>query len=159
MKAARVALFALGSVLVAAPAFADITAFIGANTTPANRLTTGVAIGASLLVIGFEGEYANTSEDASANAPGLQTGMGSIYLQNPIPIAGIQVYAITGAGLYNESLAGNSTFGAALNVGGGAKIELVSHVRLRIDYRVLSLTGSPHTDRVQRVYAGLNLAF
>src|SRR5207244_1428278 len=39
---------------MAAPAYADATGFIGANTTPANRLVKGAAIGFSLLIIGFE---------------------------------------------------------------------------------------------------------
>ena len=40
----------------AAPAFADATAFIGTTTTPANRPTKGVAVGVSLVIIGFEFE-------------------------------------------------------------------------------------------------------
>jgi len=40
--------------LIAAPARADLTGFIGANLTPANRQVLGGAIGVGLLVVGFE---------------------------------------------------------------------------------------------------------
>jgi hypothetical protein len=64
-------------------ALADITAFIGANTSPSNRLVKGAAFGGGLLVIGFEFEYAATSEDLAASAPSLKTGIGSVLLQTP----------------------------------------------------------------------------
>jgi len=150
--------FAAVLLLTARPAFADLTAFVGVNTTPANRLTTGIAVGASLLVIGFEGEYAKTVEDVAAAAPSLSTGMGSIFVQNPIPIAGIQVYAIAGTGIYKESLAEADNWGVVASFGGGAKIELISHIRLRIDYRAMKLPGARY-DPAHRVYAGLNIAF
>ena len=47
----------------AAPVWADATVFIGANMTPANRAVRGGALGAGLLIIGFEGEYAFTPDD------------------------------------------------------------------------------------------------
>src|ERR687884_181567 len=71
--------------LLAAPAFADITGFIGATTTPANRLVRGVAAGGGLLVVGFEFEYADTTDDPSAAAPSLKSGMGNVLLQTPVP--------------------------------------------------------------------------
>ena len=59
MSTARAALLsALILVLFAAPAAADATIFLGANTTPESRKTQGFAIGAGLLLIGFEFEYA-----------------------------------------------------------------------------------------------------
>src|SRR5438132_6118424 len=75
---------ALGMALSAAPAAADVTGFIGATTTPANRLTKGVAAGGGLIVIGFEFEYADTTDDPSAAAPSLKTGMGNVLLQTPV---------------------------------------------------------------------------
>ena len=48
------------------PRRADITAFIGANTTPANRQVRGVALGFGLLIVGFEFEYAYTPDDPIA---------------------------------------------------------------------------------------------
>ena len=52
--------------LTSAPARADITAFIGANTTPANRQVRGGALGFGLLVVGVELEYSYTPDDPSA---------------------------------------------------------------------------------------------
>ena len=42
--------------LVAAPARADITAFLGANMTPENRQMRGVAVGVGFLIVAFEFE-------------------------------------------------------------------------------------------------------
>ena len=45
------------------------------------------------------------------------------------------------------------------NIGGGAKITLVGPLRLRIDYRIFNLRGTPRQAHPQRLYAGLNLKF
>jgi hypothetical protein len=75
MKSARALLFAaVLSMSGATSAFADITGFIGANTTPKNRHTQGFAVGAGLLLLGFEFEYASTPDDLDALAPSLTTG-------------------------------------------------------------------------------------
>ncbi len=140
------------------PARADITGFIGANTTPANRVVTGGALSISLLVVGFEGEYAKTTADDVAGAPSLQTGMGNVFLQNPIPLAGIQFYATAGAGLFREELGAASTTNFGVNTGAGTKIELISHVKLRIDYRVFKLSGRPLNSVPKRIYVGLTLS-
>ena len=58
-------LTALGST----PAFADITGFIGTNTTPENRRVTGLAVGGGLLIVGFEFEYGSSPESADDLAP------------------------------------------------------------------------------------------
>ncbi len=47
----------------AAPARADITAFIGLSPTPDNHSVKGFSVGVGLLIVGFEFEYANLSED------------------------------------------------------------------------------------------------
>jgi opacity protein-like surface antigen len=157
----RVAITTIAASLVllaATPARADITAFLGVNTTPANRLVTGGALSVSILIVGFEGEYAVTRSDDQAGAPSLKTGMANAFLQNPIPIKGLQFYVTAGGGLYNEALGPSSTTGLATNVGAGAKIELVSHVKLRIDYRVFNLAGSPLQPTPKRLYAGLSLS-
>src|SRR5436309_216650 len=144
--------------LLATPAFADITGFIGANTTPANRSVVGGALSVSLLIVGFEVEYARTTQDLTSSAPSLQTGMGNLFVQNPIPIAGFQFYATAGGGLFHEELgtSGTTSFGA--NTGGGVKIELVSHVKVRIDYRVFKLAGGPKNPTPKRIYVGLSLS-
>ena len=143
----------------ATPAFADATIFIGNTPTPTNRSVKGLALGVGLLVVGFEFEFADTSESLDDAAPGLRTGMGNVLLQTPIPIAGMQFYVTTGGGLYQERLneVGETHFG--VNTGGGVKITLLGPVRARLDYRVFKLSGEPLHSTVHRVYAGLNLAF
>jgi opacity protein-like surface antigen len=82
--------------------------------------------------------------------------------QTPIPIARMQFYVTAGAGGYRESFSnepnGNET-NVGINVGGGAKISLAGPLRLRVDYRVFTLQGSPRYKNVQRIYAGINLKF
>lgn len=146
-------------------ASADITGFIGATTSPVTRPARGLAVGAGLLIVGFEFEYAHTSEDLgdpAQPAPELRTYMFNGLLQTPVAIAGIQPYATLGGGAYHESFSTTTvtetSFGT--NVGGGAKISLAGPLRLRLDYRVFNLHGSTtlHTT-VQRFYAGVNLKF
>jgi hypothetical protein len=162
-KPALSALLGLLLVLAATPAFADATVFIGSTTTPSNRAVKGAAIGISLLIIGFEFEYADTGEDAAEQAPSLRTGMGNVLLQTPIPIAGIQFYATMGAGGYREQLGEEPTrvqeTHVGVNTGGGVKVSLFGPIRARLDYRLFKLRGEPLHSTVHRVYAGLNLAF
>ena len=160
MTSARAALLAVIFTGVgAAPAFADITGFIGANTTPKNRHTQGFAVGAGLLVVGFEFEYGSTPEEPTALAPALTTGGGNVIVQTPFAIFGFQPYATTGGGIYRETLGSRSKTGFALNTGGGVKISLLGPVRLRLDYRVFTLGDAALNSPVHRVYAGLNLKF
>jgi hypothetical protein len=143
----------------ASPALADLTGFIGTTTTPANRTAKGVAVGFSILVVGFEFEYANTNEDPIEGGPSLTTGMGNVLLQTPLPIMGLQPYFTTGGGAYRESLGTARETHIGLNTGGGVKISLLGPIRARLDYRVFKLRGSPLHSTVHRLYAGLNLAF
>lgn len=143
----------------AAPASADATLFLGANTTPANRSVKGIAVGAGLLVVSFEFEYAVTSSDASALAPSLKTGMANILLQTPVAIHGFQPYVTAGTGVYRERLGSQVDTGIAPNVGGGLKIGLAGPIRLRVDYRVLRLGSGALYSPAHRVYVGLNLKF
>ncbi len=55
-------LVALAVVLAPAPAFADITAFLGVNPTPLSRPVKGFAVGLGWLIVGFEFEYADTRD-------------------------------------------------------------------------------------------------
>lgn len=144
---------------VPTPASADITAFLGVNPTPSNRPVRGVSAGAGLLIVGFEFEYANTSEDLPELSPSLRTFMGNGLVQTPVPIAGMQFYGTAGGGVYRETLAGDSKTNVAGNIGGGVKLSLLGPLRLRLDYRVFTLRGSPRHPRPQRFYAGLNLKF
>jgi hypothetical protein len=152
--------------LLPTAASADATAFIGANTSPSNRLARGFAIGAGLLIIGFEFEYADTTDDVTSGAPSLKTGTGNMLLQTPIAFAGFQPYFEIGGGVYHEEL--GAAFASALpvsntgfvgNTGGGVKISLVGPVRLRVDYRVMTLKNGALVSPVHRIYAGLNLKF
>jgi opacity protein-like surface antigen len=154
-----VVLAALVTLAVPRHAFADITGFLGVNTTPSNRQTRGFAIGAGLLIVGFEFEYASTNEDLSTGAPSLTTGLGSILLQTPVALGGFQPYFETGGGYYREELGARSDQGFALGTGGGVKISLAGPLRLRVDYRVLNLGSGALTSPAHRLYAGINLKF
>jgi hypothetical protein len=145
--------------LLPATASADATAFIGANTSPANRLARGFAIGTGFLVIGFEFEYSDTTDDPAAGAPSLKTGMGNMLLQTPVAFAGFQPYFTFGGGVYHEELGAVSNTGFVGNTGGGVKFSLIGPLRLRVDYRLLTLRNGPLTTPAHRIYAGLNLKF
>lgn len=159
----RTAILLLGLILLPSVAHADLTGFLGATTTPSSRRVEGFAVGAGLLVAGFEFEYAHTREDLTSSplAPELRTFMFNGLLQTPLAIAGFQPYATVGGGAYRETLSipseSETSFGT--NVGGGAKISLAGPLRLRVDYRVFKLRGTPLHSTVQRLYAGVNLKF
>ena len=146
----------------ASTASADITAFIGINGTPERRAVKGLALGTGLLVVGFEVEYADTSEDEVLGGPRLRTIMFNGLVQTPVPIARMQFYGTIGGGGYRESFStvpeiSETNFGS--NIGGGAKISLVGPLRVRVDYRIFNLRGNPRHSPVQRFYAGINLKF
>lgn len=147
---------ALATVL-STPAFADVTAFVGANTVPENRPVRGLAVGLG-LILAFEFEWAETEEDAEVDAPALRTGTASALVQPPLAIAGVQPYLAFGFGLYRERLNQVEENGVALSTGGGVKVKLLGPLRLRLDYRAFRLRGSRHSP-AHRIYAGLNLAF
>ncbi len=160
MKSLRAAVLAvLFTGLLATPAFADLTGFIGANTTPKSRHTQGFALGAGLLFFGIEFEYGTTPDDPAALAPSLHTGIGNALIQAPFAIFGFQPYFTTGGGIYHESLGTHEKTGFALDTGGGVKISLLGPVRLRLDYRLFKLGDEALNSPVHRVYAGLNLKF
>jgi hypothetical protein len=140
-----------------APAAADLTFFLGLNPTPATRTTRGFGVGINLLIVGFEFEYARTAEDEIDLAPSLTTGMinGTIMT----PTTGVQLYATAGGGFYRERLGSVQETHFGTNVGGGVKMTLVGPLRLRLDYRVFNLRGSPLHSSPQRVYAGANISF
>ncbi len=145
---------------VSAPARADLTVFAGLQSTPEIRPSTGISLGFGLLVVGWEVEIARAVQQQDDGVPSLSTGTGSVYVQNPIPISGVQFYAIAGAGLYRErlDLAYQQT-DVHIALGGGAKIELAGPLKLRLDYRVFKLRDAVAGGNPQRIYAGLALAF
>jgi opacity protein-like surface antigen len=142
---------------LAPSARADMTAFLGANTTPANRQVRGGALGTGLLIIGFEVEFAFTPDDPAAAAPSLKTGMGNLLLQ--APFQDFQPYITSGVGIFNESLGTHSETNFGSNVGGGVKIGLAGPVRLRVDYRAFKLGSGALNSPAHRIYLGLNLKF
>ena len=156
----------------APPAFADATLFIGTSgvseaANAARQTAKGFALGAGILIVGVEFEYASTAEDEERFGPSLRTGAGNVYVQTPIAIAGLQFYATTGGGLYREkSTTGTSDLsktGFTSNTGGGVKISLIGPLKARVDYRLFKLLGDKPSptwrSTVQRLYAGLNLGF
>ena len=145
--------------LVPSVAWADFTAFLGVNPTPVSRGVRGLALGTGLIIVGFEFEYAGTSEDVLEAAPSLRTFMFNGLLQTPVPIARMQFYGTLGGGAYRETLGEDSKTNFGLNVGGGVKVTLVGPLRLRFDYRAFTLKGDARHPRPQRFYAGVNLKF
>ena len=158
-RVARVLSLAALMVSLSAPAFADITAFIGTTATPTNRAARGAAIGFGLLIFGFEFEYAHTSEEPLEAAPSLVTGTGNVLIQTPFAVFGFQPYFTTGGGMYRESISTRTETHFVANEGGGVKVSLLGPVRARLDYRIFHLRGEPTHDTVHRFYAGLNLSF
>ena len=158
-KARALATTGLLCLAMATPAFADVTAFIGANTTPANRQVSGFAAGLGLLIVGFEFEYSDTTNNPAAGAPSLKVGSGNALLQTPVAFFGVQPYVTTGVGVYSETLGSQNDMGLAYNAGGGVKISLAGPLRLRVDYRVFTLGSGALYSPAHRIYAGLNLAF
>ena len=156
----RFAVLAL-ALMAATPSIAraDATAFLGRNSASDDRFVTrGFAVGASLLVVGFEFEYANSAEDPTEGIPALRTTSGNVFAQT-FGLPGFQLYATTGAGMYRERLGNDQETAFLLNNGGGIKINLAGPIRARVDYRIFTLKGNPKYSTVQRIYAGLNLAF
>ncbi len=154
-----VLLLLLGVLLAsAARAEADLTAFLGSNTTPTNRPVRGLAVGMSLLIVGLEFEYSDTRADEMGNAR-RHAGMFNVLAQTPT-LYGLQFYATVGAGLYREEGAELLETSAATNTGGGVKIGLVGPLRMRFDYRVFQLRGESSPNKTHhRFYTGVNIAF
>ena len=139
-------------------ASADLTAFLGANRTPSNRIVGGVALSVSLLAVGFEFEYSDSGADAAVGAPSLRTGMFNLELRAPA-VAGLRFYGTVGGGLYRERLTERQETAFGTNIGGGVKVTMVGPIGVRFDYRAFSLSGDPLHDNPQRIYVGFNVAF
>ena len=145
----------LALLAVPAAAAADVTAFLGLGMKPATRSAKGAAIGMTLVVVGFEGEYSSISEDTADSAPSVRTGMINAIVQTPT--GSTQLYATAGAGLYRESFRnGPSETNTGVNIGGGIKRGLLGPVKLRVDYRIFKFRGDALHKTLHRVYVGLN---
>ena len=141
----------------AVPARADITAFLGLTPTPERHVLKGFGVGVGLLIVGFEFEFAHISEDVTEQLPGLRTYAGNVLVQTPTEK--VQLYGTTGVEGYRENLGDHQETYFGTNIGGGAKIKLVGPFRVRLDYRIFKLQGSPLHSVYQRFYAGANLKF
>lgn len=163
MRLHRVFMLAVltGALLVpGAPAFADITGFLGVAGGPSARVTKGLAVGAGLIVVGWEVEYSDTTSDVFHGSPRFQTGTVNVLVQTPIDVRGLQFYGTGGAGAYHEEIVGVSRTNVGVDVGGGVKKSLIGPLRLRVDYRVFHLAGSPIGAKfVHRFYVGANIKF
>ena len=157
MSRVRISVMALVLLATAAPARADITAFLGANTTPSSRSVTGLALGTSVFIVGFEVEVSSTGEDAAAGAPSLKTGMANVFLQSPVPIFRFRPYFTIGGGIYKEELGATSDTSGGVNTGAGFKYKLIGPLGARFDYRVFKLGSNALQTPAHRVYVGVTL--
>ena len=137
-------------------AAADVTFFLGLSPRPQTQTVRGVSAGINMLILGFEFDYAASREDLTKALPGLQTGMFNVLVMTP---TNFSLYATAGGGLYWESIEGHRRMNFGTNIGGGVKIPLVGPLKIRVDYRVFNLRGSPRNNHPQRLYAGINWAF
>lgn len=160
MHRAITLLLTLLLLLAGRAAAADVTLFAGKTATPSSRTARGIAVDVRLLVVGFEFEFSDTAEDASAEAPALRSGMFNAFVQTPA-VLGLRFYATAGGGLYEERLGAASyrKRGFGTNGGAGVKIPVAGPVGLRVDYRVFALRGSTLGAAVQRFYMGASLGF
>jgi opacity protein-like surface antigen len=158
-RAAAVVLAGGAMVLLPSLARADITAFVGSIRTASSQNVRGVAVGGTLIVVGVEFEYANAPEDVAVAMPGLSTGTISALVRTPT--GRIQVYGTAGVGVYRETLGILTNTNTTGCVGGGVTIGIAGPLRVRIDYRVITLRNSMTADTStrQRVYAGVNVKF
>ena len=155
----QASLIAILLAVTAMPARADITAFLGVSPTPERHAVRGFSAGLSLVIVGFEFEYSQIAEDEAEVLPGLKTYSGNVFVQTPTEVKGTTFYATAGAGGYRETLDSFEETHVGLNIGAGAKVRLVGPVRVRVDYRIFKLQGSPLYDRYHRFYVGGNIAF
>src|SRR5207249_3096179 len=109
--------------------------------------------------IGFEFEYADTSDDVTAGAPSVKSGTGNVVLQTPGSLYGFQPYFTAGGGIYNETLGAHEDTSFTSDIGGGVKVSLIGPVRLRVDYRLFKPGSGALYQPAHRVYVGLNLKF
>ena len=68
-------------------------------------------------------------------------GDGQPLVQTPRGVLPLQLYGTVGAGGYRERYSpfDENEYGFGTNLGGGAKINLVGPLRLRVDYRIFRL--------------------
>ena len=145
---------------------ADVAVLPGLMTLNHPRPAIGVAFGHAPSVAGFEIEYLGTLGGKSADHSRAGGIFGNLIVQ-PVVIGNLQPFAIVGFGLWGETFADGAGTGemGAKDIGGGVKVLLTEHLRLRLDYRLFLLgdavDGSrlPSTRRPQRISVGFHVAF
>jgi len=158
-RAALVVLAVGAIVLLPSLAQADITAFVGSVRTTVPQTVFGAAVSGSFTIVAFELEYtnANGTADVAKGTPGLSF---SAFVRTPT--GRVQFYGGLGVGVYRETLGeASANWNTTMNVGGGLTVGLSGPLRVRVDYRIITIKNpatSQSTSR-QRVYAGVNLKF
>jgi hypothetical protein len=147
--------------IVAPDARADVnlTGFLGASTTPSTRSARGLAAGAGILVVAFEFEYSNMSQEQASGTPALDTAMFNGMIQTPFVVKRLQFYGTIGGGIYRETLGDYDRVSSGIDYGGGVKISIAGSLKARMDYRLFDLHGSARVPKPQRVYGALMLSF
>jgi hypothetical protein len=158
----------LGALIVMFPvsARADATILVGLMSVDGPRPSVGVAYTYCPSVAGFEIEYLGTLGNDTADHSSAGGIFGSLIVQPPT-ISNVQFFAIAGFGIWGETFANGGGTGEldAKNIGGGVKIRIARHLRLRLDYRLFVVDdpeGSSHrpsTKHPQRFSTGLQLVF
>ena len=159
-----------GALIVMSPVrtrAADATVLVGLVSAGGPHPSVSVAFGYCPSVAGFEIEYFGTLGGETADHSGLGGIFASLLVQLPTT-SNLQFFGLVGFGIWGETFADGTATGVlnAKNVGGGVKIGIAEHVRLRLDYRLFALAdpeedGSrrPSTRFPQRLSAGLQLVF
>ena len=140
----------------ATPARADVTAFLGLSPTPDNHFLRGFSGGVSLIIIGFEFEYAKLSEDDVEQLPACRRIQATCWCRRRRECSCTPRSA---AAATARALGDAEETHVGVNIGGGAKIPLIGPLRVRVDYRVFQLRGAPIHSTYQRFYVGGNIAF
>ena len=121
------------------------------NTTPTNRTTKGFAVGAGLLIVGFEFEYSSTGEDVEHRRAVAEDRHGQRAAADARLPSSASSRTSQRAPASTAKRSGRARTRVRVGTGGGVKISLAGPLRLRVDYRVLQagkrravLASAPH---------------
>ena len=144
---------------------ADLAVLPGLMAGTSPKPAFGVVIGHAPSVAGFEIEYLGTTGRKTVNRSVAGGIFGNLIVQ-PVMVGRLQPFAIAGFGMWGETFENGGTGEmSARDIGGGIKVWLTDHLRLRLDYRLFLLgdadDGSrlPSTTRPRRISAGVHVAF
>jgi hypothetical protein len=138
-------------------ASADATVFVGL-TSSSGQPSTGGALGFFPKErVGYEIEYSGSPD--STDKPSFVTYGVNVLVQGNLPGQRIQIYGLTGLGIYDESPGAG---GGYTPLGAGVKVPISGALKLRVDYRLFFLKSgdqSPTVPRRHRISIGVALAF